>query len=491
MSAPDQLEQYFAPFRSKTLGVNQQFQSPYGTKPIIYADWIASGRLYRDIEDKMLTEFAPFVANTHTETSITGTSMTQAYQKARDIIKAHVGAAPSDVLICCDSGMTGAVNKLQRILNLKVPECFRNKVACCDDERPIVFVTHMEHHSNQTSWLETLADVEIIEPTEDGLVNLDSLQKLLQQYASRRTKIAAVTSCSNVTGIITPYHEIAKMMHQAGGLCFVDFACSAPYVDINMHPAEEGAELDAIYFSPHKFLGGPGTSGILIFAAKLYHNRVPDHPGGGTVAWTNPWKGHQYIADIETREDGGTPPFLQAIRIALAVKLKEKMGTENILAREHALLEKTFAAFDAIPNLHILASQHRDRIGVMSFYIADLHYNLAVKLLNDRHGIQVRGGCSCAGTYGHYLLHVTQEYSNSITSKIDSGNLTEKPGWVRLSLHPTMTDAELNTVLTAIKDVAENFQTYAQDYNYDANKNEFFHKAGERAALDLEMGFRL
>jgi len=237
--------------------------------------------------------------------------------------------------------MTGAVNKLQRLLNLKVPECFRAQFTCSEDERPIVFVTHMEHHSNQTSWLETLADVEIINPTADGLVDLQSLQSLLEKYASRKTKIAAITSCSNVTGIITPYHEIARMMHAHGGLCFVDFACSAPYVDINMHPQDDpAARLDAIYFSPHKFLGGPGTSGILIFSSTMYSNRVPDHPGGGTVAWTNPWKGHQYLADIEAREDGGTPPFVQAIRTALAIRLKEKMGTEKILAREHELLEK-------------------------------------------------------------------------------------------------------------------------------------------------------
>lgn len=490
MITAQNLEQYFAPFRAKILGVNQTFESPYGVKPIIYADWIASGRLYDGIEQKMLKDFAPYVANTHTETSITGTSMTQAYHKAREIIKAHVGASSNDVLICCDSGMTGAVNKLQRILSLKVPECFRDKVATSEAERPVVFVTHMEHHSNQTSWLETLADVEIIAPTADGLVDLENLKVLLAKYAHRTKKIAAVTSCSNVTGIITPYHEIARMMHAVGGLCFVDFACSAPYVDINMHPeGDEAAKLDAIYFSPHKFLGGPGTSGVLIFCSSLYNNRVPDHPGGGTVAWTNPWKEHQYIADIEAREDGGTPPFLQAIRTALAIKLKEQMGTTNILAREHELLEKTFAAFEQIPNLHILAAQHKDRVGVVSFYIDGLHFNLCVKLLNDRYGIQVRGGCSCAGTYGHYLLNVSQEYSHSITSQIDAGNLTEKPGWIRLSLHPTMTDAELDLVLAAIKDVAANHKAYGEDYVYHKSHNEFYYKSGERAALDMETCF--
>ncbi len=486
------LEAHFSQFRQKTVGIGQNFMSHFGQKNIVYADWIASGRLYAPIEKKMLEDFAPFIGNTHTETSVTGTSMTQAYNKARQIIKQHVRANADDVLICCDSGMTGAVNKLQRILGLKVPEKFRNQLEVSDAERPVVFISHMEHHSNQTSWLETLADVVTIAPTLDGLIDLQQLRVLLQKYEHRPIKIAAITSCSNVTGIVTPFHEVAKIMHAVGGLCFVDFACSAPYVPINMHPeGDETASLDAIYFSPHKFLGGPGTSGVLIFHSKMYRNAVPDHPGGGTVTWTNPWGGHHYIQDIEAREDGGTPPFLQTIRTALAIRLKEQMGVENILAREHQLLEKAFARFDTIKNIHLLATQHRNRIGVISFYVKDLHYNLCVKLLNDHFGVQVRGGCSCAGTYGHYLLNVTPEYSRGITDKIDGGNLTEKPGWIRLSLHPIMTDAELDFVMDAIEEVAKNFRTYAEDYEYSNKHNEYYLKKGEIHALDLEKCFAM
>ncbi|MCB9288620.1 MAG: aminotransferase class V-fold PLP-dependent enzyme [Lewinellaceae bacterium] len=469
----NQLEQYFAPFRNKVVGYDQHFESPFGPRRIIYADWTASGRLYEPIEELLSKEIAPFVGNTHTETTVTGSSMTMAYHRAKDIIKAHVGAHSKDVLISSNSGMTGVVNKFQRILGLKVHERYTRQVQLPKEERPVIFVTHMEHHSNQTSWLETLADVEVIEPNAEGLVDLGHLEVLLEKYQCRKLKIAAITSCSNVTGIKTPYYEIAEMMHRSGGLCFVDFACSAPYIDINMRPENELRRLDAIYFSPHKFLGGPGSTGILVFDPKLYTNRVPDNPGGGTVDWTNPWGGHKYIDEIEAREDGGTPAFLQTIRVALCVQLKEKMGVENILEREEQMLERIWKRLDRLPNLHILANNVRRRLGVVSFYIDGLHYNLGVKLLNDRFGVQVRGGCSCAGTYGHYLLHVSQQYSRSITEKINLGDLSEKPGWIRMSIHPIMTDEELDHILDAIEAVYHHHKEWEEEYEYNAHTNEF------------------
>ena len=251
------LERYFNEFRKEIIGVDQSFISPYGEKKIIYTDWTASGRLYRPIEEKILNECGPFVANTHTETTVTGTAMTLAYHEARHIIKRHVNANSDDILITDGTGMTGVVNKFQRILGLRIPENLKEFTSIPTELKPVVFISHMEHHSNQTSWLETIADVEVIAPDQHGLVDLQHLAQLLEKYQNRKQKIAAITSYSNVTGIATPYHTIAAMMHEAGGLCFVDFACSAPYIPINMHPERPEERLDAIYFSPHKFLGGP------------------------------------------------------------------------------------------------------------------------------------------------------------------------------------------------------------------------------------------
>ncbi len=471
------LEAHFAPYRANIIGINQDFETPFGRQRIVYADWTASGRMFGPIEQMMSEEIAPFVGNTHTETSVTGTTMTRAYHEALHIIKDHVRAAPDDAIICYGSGMTSVANKFQRILGLRIHEKFRDQVKIPEAKRPVVFVTHMEHHSNQTSWIESVADVRVIGATPAGLVDLADLERLLKEYRHRPLKIAAVTSCSNVTGLITPYHAIAGLMHRAGGICFVDFAASAPYIAIDMHPAGRPDEhLDAIYFSPHKFLGGPGTSGVLVFSKKLYTNRIPDNPGGGTVDWTNPWGEHKYFDDVEAREDGGTPGFTQAIRTALCIRLKESMGVEKILAREHELVDLVWDRLKAIPGLHILAEQHRDRLGIISFYIDDLHYNLAVRLLNDRYGIQMRGGCSCAGTYGHFLLHVTPQHSKSITDQINRGDKTEKPGWVRFSLHPTMSNEEAERIVDAIAALAAHHREWARDYTYSSTTNEFAHR---------------
>ena len=470
------LEVYFDQFRQGIIGINQEFETPFGTKKIVYTDWTASGRLYRPIEEKISNQLGPFVANTHTETSVTGTAMTMAYHEARHIVKNHVNANENDILITDGTGMTGVVNKLQRILGLRIPENLKEFTVIPDVIKPIVFISHMEHHSNQTSWLETIADVEVVPANEEGLFCLENLKKLLEKYQDRSFKIASITSCSNVTGIKTPYHEVAKLMHQNNGVCFVDFACSGPYVAIDMHPADEEAYLDAIFFSPHKFLGGPGTTGVMIFNKNLYKNNVPDCPGGGTVRWTNPWGEHQYIDNIEDREDGGTPGFLQVIKAAFAIQLKEKMGIQNILDREHELVQYVFERLGSVTGLNILAPQHQDRLGVFSFYIDDLHFNLGVKLLNDRFGIQTRGGCSCAGTYGHYLLHVDQETSNAIVCKISSGDLEEKPGWIRMSIHPTTTNAEIAFVCNSIIALVENHKEWGKDYIYNNKTNEFTHK---------------
>lgn len=471
------LEKYFAHFRKNIIGIDQTFISPFGKKKIIYADWIASGRLYKGIEEKLNKEIFPFVANTHTETSTTGATMSLAYNESSKIIKDHVGANSDDVLISAGAGMTTLINKFQRILGLKIHEKYISNIKILN--RPIVFISHMEHHSNQTSWIETIAQVEIIPYFEDGNIDLKKFQNLLNKFKDRELKITAITSCSNVTGVHTPYHEIAELMHENDGLCFVDFACSAPYVDINMHPINSKQSLDAIYFSPHKFLGGPGSTGVLVFNKDLYSNKVPDNPGGGTVDWTNPWGKHKYVNDIEAREDGGTPAFLQTIKTALVLKLKDQMGVKNILQRENELHKIVWKNFMKLKNTHVLASNFPDRLGVYSFYIDDLHFNLAVQLLNDKFGIQVRGGCSCAGTYGHILLNVEKNQSNNITSKIDKGDLTLKPGWVRLSIHPTMTDDEIYFIMSAIKELSESHKEWAADYNYNNQTNEFIFKEGE------------
>lgn len=471
---PGELEAYFRKFRNNTTGIDASFESPYGRKKIVYGDWTASGRLYTPLEEKMLNDFGPFVANTHTETTETGSRMTYAYHHAQQLIKKHVNAGKDDVIITQGSGMTTVVNKFQRILSLKASAA--NPSLLDEKHRPVVFITHMEHHSNHTSWYETICDVVLLNPDSNLMVNPDELRRQLELYKDRPFKIGAFTACSNVTGIQPDYYQLARVMHEYGGIAFIDFAASAPYVKIDMHPSEPLEKLDAIYFSPHKFLGGPGSSGVLVFDRSLYHARVPDQPGGGTVDWTNPWGKYKYVDDIEIREDGGTPGFLQAIRAALAIQLKEAMGVEKMQQREEELVKRTFEGLDQIPGIRILAGNEHNRLGIISFYHTDIHFNLLVRLLNDHFGIQVRGGCACAGTYGHFLLQVSYEKSHEITELINSGDLSKKPGWVRWSMHPTTTDEEVDHFIRSLNYIVENIHELEKDYTYNCRKNEFFHR---------------
>ena len=495
------LEEWFSSFRKGIIGIDTRIDTPRGSHPLVYADWIASGRLYGPIEDRIRNEIGPLVGNTHSESSTTGRAMTAAYREAHSILKRHVNAGPEDVIITAGAGMTAVVNKLQRILGIRYPERFRDLSrglperhagGACDDECPVVFVTHMEHHSNHISWLETEAEVVVLPPDDKLEVDPAALERELERYARRPLKIGAFSACSNVTGLFPPYRELARIMHRHGGLAFVDFAASAPYVPMDMHPANDPLGcLDGVFFSPHKFLGGPGSSGVMVFNSGIYHNLVPDNPGGGTVTWTNRWGERSYVTDIEAREDGGTPGFLQAIRAALAVRLKEEMDPARIKAREEELVGRAMKEMRTIPGLHILADNDKPRIGVISFYMEGLHHNLLVRLLNDYYGIQSRGGCSCAGTYGHFLLHVSRELSRTITREIDSGNLSHKPGWVRISLHPTMTDAELDYLLGALRELRSNYEEWGAGYRFDRTSGEYYALEDPDGAVKTESALNL
>lgn len=483
------LETHFAKFRKNIIGDEFVHAFAGGKMPIVYADWAASGRLYRPIEEYIINRLGPYVANTHTETTLTGTVMTDAYHQAHTIIKKHVHAGPEDQLLFAGFGMTAVINKFQRILGLRVPEHHKEKVDVTGADRPLVILTHMEHHSNQTTWVECICDVKIVRRGEDGLPDLNHLEHLLHKNRMRKMIIGSFTACSNVTGIMTPYHEMAELVHKHNGVCFVDFSASAPYVKIDMHPPKEAQRLDAIFFSPHKFLGGPGSSGVIVFNKALYHNRVPDHPGGGTVLWTNPWGGRRFFDDIEIREDGGTPGFLQGIKASLAMLLKEEMGSERMLEQEHHLKERLMDRLSQLPGLTILEGGQRQRIGFVSFYVEGIHHNLIVRLLNDRFGIQTRGGCSCAGTYGHLLLNIDFHESRRITDMINLGDLSLKPGWVRISLHPTMTEQEVDYIADAVAEIIKNHGHWQEKYRFNQHTGDFEFLQDAGFYINLEATF--
>lgn len=478
------LERHFAKFREYTIGNNHIFESAYGQQNLLYADWIASGRLYSPIENIMRNKIGPMVANTHSFSSETGKASTYAYQHARALIKKHVNANESDILVTTGTGMTAALSKLQRIIGLRSKDNIYNVGLLHESERPVVFITHMEHHSNQVPWYETIADVVILVSDANNMVDPAILADEIKKYEHRALKIGSFTACSNVTGIITPYHELAKIMHEHGGYCFVDFAASAPYVKIDMHPQDPQAQLDAIFFSPHKFLGGPGTCGILVFNEKFYQSSFPDNPGGGNVKCTDPWGGYHYSDAIEVKEDGGTPGFLQVMRTALCLELKEQMGIQNMKKREKELLDLCFSELKKIDGLQILGDLKAERIGCVSFTIEEIHYNLIVRLLNDRFGIQVRGGWSCASTYAHSLLNISKEASKAITKGILQMDLSNKPGWVRISLHPSMTNEEVLFICQAVQKITFHYKEWQKAYQYNSRSNEFEHLGAEETIAE-------
>lgn len=484
------MENYFNKFRVDIIG--NDLTHPNQSGQILYADWTASGRLYRPIENQLTNEIGPYVANPHTENTHTGRVIGNYYKQARQLIKRHVNASDDYALINCGAGATSAIVKLQRLLNLtksksnsmskkqpakagilgRLITFFRSNDK---NNLPVVFVSHMEHHSNHTSWNTCDVDVVVIKRGLGGQPCYDDLEQQLKSYQSRKVKIGAFTACSNVTGIHTNVRRLARTMHLNGGVCFIDYACSAPYVDIDMMPSDPLEHIDAIYFSPHKFLGGPGSAGVLVFNKKLYQlsHTAPDKPGGGTVKWTNPWGQQAFFEDIERREDGGTPPFLQVIKTAKAIELKEQMGVANIQQRESELLQILFDGLAAIPSLSLLEPEVKQRLCIVSFYIEGLHHNLIVRLLDDKFGIQSRGGCSCAGTYGHTLLNVSQQQSQKIVNEINRGNLSNKPGWVRISLHPTNTDNEALFIVQAIEQIVLNADAWSDEYRFVPQSGDF------------------
>jgi selenocysteine lyase/cysteine desulfurase len=469
-------EAYFKAFREGIIGNDAIIRLPDGKEvPMVYADWTASGRMYNPIEQFMATMVGPLVANTHTETTYSGLAMTKAYHDARDILRESVNAADTDSLIFSGFGMTSAINKLQRLMDLRFPQGYRADWK--GRRRPLVLITHMEHHSNQITWEECDVDVLIIPRDEKtGLPDLEWQERVLKENEGKRMLIGAFTAGSNVTGILTDYKKMAALMHIYGGYCFVDFAAVAPYVEIDMHPADPMERLDAITFSPHKFLGGPGSSGVLVMSNELYLRSVPELPGGGTVKWTTPFGTHRYVDSIEAREDGGTPGFLQAIRASLAMKVKASMGIKAILEREEELKELFLVETAKEPSLQLLESLNKHRLGILSFHTGEAHYNLVVKLLNDKFGIQTRGGCSCAGTYGHVLFNIAKADSKKITDLIDAGDLSRKPGWVRVSLHPTMTDYEAVYIGKALVEIIRNYKEWSEEYVFDKSSSEFVSK---------------
>ncbi len=430
--------------RDGLIGEGTMIPSPTGTVPLVYADYVASGRALQQVENFVQVHVLPFYANTHTEDSFCGRYTGQLREAARAEIAKLTGAGEGNSVVFTGSGATSGLNRLVALLNV-------NKA-----ENPVVFIGPYEHHSNILPWRESKAKVVEIPETSCGGPDLQALAAALTEHADADFKIGSFSAASNVTGVITDTDTVTRLLKSHGALAVWDYAGGGPYLSIDMATGTD-AQKDAIVLSPHKFPGGPSASGVMIVRDNAVQRSTPTWPGGGTVAFVSPWE-HEYLPDIISREEAGTPNIIGDIRAALAFIVKDVIGQQLIETREAELNAMAIKGWADNPFMTLLGTEMEHRLPIFSFLVHDaaghsIHYAEVTQKLSDYYGIQSRGGCACAGPYGHRLLEVDKPHSESLHRQLSAGKLEVKPGWIRLNFSYLMNDNTAQYIINSVDEL--------------------------------------
>jgi selenocysteine lyase/cysteine desulfurase len=454
--------------RAGLIGETALIDGPFGRKPLIYADYVASGRALVQIEDFIRDEVLPYYANTHTQASFCGGYMTRLREAARAEIARLANAGPETSVVFTGSGSTAGLNRIVGLLDIA-----RTRARSA---RVVVLIGPYEHHSNILPWRESGAEVIEIAEGAAGGPDMGALQDALERAEGAALVVGAFSAASNVTGILTDADAVTRLLKRHGALAVWDYGCAGPYLPIDMKPGTDCAK-DAVVLSPHKFAGGPGASGVAIIRNALARRRTPTLPGGGTVSFVSPWQ-HVYSQSLSAREEGGTPNVIGDIRAALAMLVKEAMGQSWLDARHAALRARALSAWSRNPRLELLGNLAASALPIFSFRVRDgwgglVHHQLFTRLLSDVHGVQARGGCACAGPYAHRLLGLDLAQSQSALAAIENGDEAARPGWVRLNLSALMTDEKVQTIIHAVDDLARVAPDYRNRYRADPKTARF------------------